>query len=159
MGDVLYACGRWLNSPPPASSVVVDIFFTAAGEDTASAPSPDRLQQVRAAGGVVEYSFHLAAVRASMPTSAVPNLGQAFTFEARAVPDTARHDVAVLVAYNRAVRQSDLHAITTAGGRVTRQYQSVNLVAAQLPDAAVATLRRAEGVSYVEYDGTACAQG
>jgi hypothetical protein len=65
----------------------------------------------------------------------------------------------VLIGYSRGVRQGDLDLIAAVGGQVTRQYPSLNLVAAQLPDGAVSRVRGAKSVSYVEYDATACAQG
>ena len=59
----------------------------------------------------------------------------------------------LLVGYNHPPTAADRAAIASAGGKIRREFSSINVLAVNLPTGKAANLRKQSGVSYVETDG------
>jgi serine protease len=60
----------------------------------------------------------------------------------------------LLVGYDHAPTAVDRAAITSAGGKIRREFASISAIAVDLPSGKAAAIRSRSGVSYVETDGT-----
>jgi len=59
----------------------------------------------------------------------------------------------LLVGYNHAPTAADRAAIASVGGKVNREFSSINVLAVDLPSGKAASIRSQTGVNYVETDG------
>src|SRR4029079_14431469 len=59
----------------------------------------------------------------------------------------------LLVGYDHAPTAADRAAIASVGGKVNREFSSINVLAVDLPSGKAAAIRSQTGVSYVETDG------
>src|SRR5205085_4659251 len=103
----------------------------------------------RSAGsrGYLEGERHLKAFLAALAVGA-------FTLIAGASAATsAPSHEHLLVGYNHAPTAADRAAIASVGGKINREFSSINAIAVDLPSGKAASIRSQTGVRYVETDG------
>ena len=156
---ILYACGRWTPPTAPlAAWLLTDVHFGRRSDaDPLDRPRAADVELVARLGGRVVHRFHAPAVRAWLETARIPELAAAGHFVAvLAVPDPARYDVPVIVAYRAPVRDADVRAFEQLGGLVGRRFDLSPLIAGYVPDQSLPALRRDPAVAYVELNQVAC---
>ena len=161
IGDIWYACGDWVGTPPADTLILVDLFFgQRSAADPMDRPRSENLDSVRALGGRVLFEFAFPAARVRIPSGSVPRLAASGVINyARAVPDARRYDWDFIVWFTRARQPSDSAVFVALGGRVSYLFLGLPAVAGALPNSAAVIYRRMPDVEFVSADGMGCTTG
>lgn len=158
IGGVYYRCGEWVLERPAEEYVVVDVFFgRRTAESPADHPLDEQLAVIRAVGGTALFSFNFPAVRAWLPTRAIPEVYDRWPgTSVHAVPDERRYDWTATALYDQPISEADLQRVNELGGRVVQHMEALNMLAIALPNASFPALRSLANVRFVEAAGQVC---
>jgi hypothetical protein len=158
VGQVLHRCGTWVSAAPTSDYAVVDVFFGRRDEhDPPDGPVAAHTDFIRSIGGWSLALFNFPAIRAYLPTSAIPLVNQSWPVSSiHSVADERRYDWRATVAYDRPIASSDSATVAALGGRVMRQFANLNMLDIVLPNASFPALRHSPGVKLVEATGQPC---
>ena len=132
----------------------VDVFFL--DGDMRPEPTAATDAWVRQHGGVVVHRYNAHAVRAAIYLDQVPALAgmEGVFVEVRSVPDAARYDVPVIVAFDGLVTLSEPGRFEQLGGRV--DWLVGTRMAGVIPDRSIPSLRGLSRLRYVALSATLC---
>jgi hypothetical protein len=160
VGSPLYACGQWqaANRPAPNADVLVDVFFPSDEGSSPLEPLQSQRDLIALHRGTILYSFHVRALRVLMPADRIPTLAGRDRAIVYAVPDSTRHDWAVIVSYraDRPFGAAEEVRFTSLGGRIKHRWPSINAIAGDLPDESIPALWKDSIVKAVSTVGLAC---
>jgi len=139
-----FICSAWRPCEPSVVTAVFEI----------QAAGPAIRDAIERAGGTVLHEYHVTLIRARLHVSSVPALVR------RSVALQVRPDQGLefdgLITFPHSVTTSDRGFLESIGVTVLREFQSIPVIYALIPDAAVpAILSRAEGM-YVEVNRYIC---
>jgi hypothetical protein len=152
----------WFPHPPESERVVIDLVLAREPGDPGTAPTPEELAAIAAAGGGALHVFQLPLVRVELDTAAVRLLvggPEAIATYARTPPDAEIHDVEARIRFDRPVGESDLAALARLAVR-ERERDCVprpDILDVVLADSAVPAVRRLPGVRVIEPMTVGCA--
>ena len=157
VGEVVFACNRWLETAPSDDPIVVNFFFAReSAMDPITGPTDAHKTAVRNAGGKILYSFHVPAVRAELPRAAVRELYlQYLLSHAQAVPRHDRFDLGVSVGF-RGDGSALMQRFEELGGYIDNVYTTIPAFHGFISDAALPELRAHDEVLYLEDEGIGC---
>lgn len=149
-------CQGWKGAPA-TGSVVVDLYFHGDGPPTAAQES-----LVIEHGGRILHRYQVPVIRAQVPADALPAVFEADLStrtrpnHARSVPDRRAAAVDLVILFERTVLPGDLELVESLNGRMTHVFQLVTGLAAEVPDAALPSLRAWDGVTAIELNQIGC---
>lgn len=160
VGSPLYACGQWqtANRPAPSTHILVDVFFPSDEGSSRLEPLQSQRDLIALYRGTILYSFHFRALRVLMPADKIPAMAGRDRAIVYHVPDSTRHDWAVIVSYraDRPFGAAEEVRFASLGGRIKHRWPSINAIAGDLPDESIPALWKDSVVKGVSTVGLAC---
>ena len=158
VGEVVFACNRWVESAPPDDPIVVDLFFgRESGAEPNTGPADADKAAVRSMKGKILYSFNVPAVRAELPRAAVQQLylQRILLSHAQVVPRDDRFDLGVSIGF-RGDGAALMQRFKELGGYIDNVYTSISMFQGYIPDAVLPELRARNDVQHVEEEKIGC---
>lgn len=144
--------GGWTPEEPRSARGLFDVHW-GSGE---TGPTEGQRDAIRRVGGQIVYEFHVPAVRARFPVSAVSELAANWV---KSVEDQKDHTVDVLIEIPTPLSDVDREFLESVGATILREFNFVGVVYVAVPDESIPAVRIHPGVVAISDNAYACLFG